>query len=41
MLQTLKLTFDDKDTEDGQTTDNKAKNYDLKILPGIWLNYLH
>ncbi|XP_078327334.1 uncharacterized protein LOC111111930 isoform X4 [Crassostrea virginica] len=33
MLQTLKLTYDDKDTEDGQTTDNKAKNYDLKILP--------
>ncbi|XP_078327491.1 uncharacterized protein LOC111112706 isoform X1 [Crassostrea virginica] len=33
MLQTLKLAYDDKDTEDGLTPDNRGKNYDLKTLP--------
>nr|XP_022306516.1 receptor-type tyrosine-protein phosphatase alpha-like isoform X4 [Crassostrea virginica] len=33
VLQTLNPAFDDKDKEDGQTPDNRGKNYDLKILP--------
>ena len=33
-LQTLKLSFDEKDREDGKKPENKSKNNDLKILPG-------
>lgn len=36
-LQTLKPSHDEKDREDGKTPENRDKNNDLKILPGIYL----
>ena len=36
-LQTLKPSYDEKDREDGKKPENKDKNNDLKILPGIHL----
>ena len=36
-LQTLKPSYDEKDREDGKTPENRDKNNDLKILPGIYL----
>lgn len=36
-LQALKPSYDEEDREDGKKPENKDKNNDLKILPGIHL----
>lgn len=39
-LQTVKPVFEDEDKEDGMKPENKDKNSNMNIIPGMLVNQL-